>query len=83
MAAVVHVMEIMLDPVSRKLANAPPEDEEIDAGEERAAAQSREWLKHNQPIPHEDVLADLGLTTADFERMGRTPRPGGRSRSSH
>lgn len=82
-AAVVHVMEVMLDPVARKLASAPPEDEEIDAEEERAAAQAREWLKHNPPIPNEDVLADLGLTTADFERMGRTLRSGDRSRSSH
>jgi hypothetical protein len=75
-AAVVHVMEVMLDPLSRKLANAAPEDEEISEEEERTAAQAREWLKHNQPIPHEDVLGDLGLTMADFERMGRTPRRG-------
>ena len=78
-AAVVHVMEVMLDPLARKLAAAPLEDEEIDAEEERTAAQAREWLKHNPPVPHEDVLADLGLTMADWERMGRTPRPGGRS----
>lgn len=78
-AAVVHVMEVMLDPLSRKLAAAPLEDEEIDAEEERTAAAAREWLKHNKPIPHEDVLADLGLTMADFERMGQTPRPGDRS----
>jgi len=73
-AAVVHLMEVMLDPLSRKLASAPPEDEEIDAEEERAAAEAREWLKHNRPIPHEDLLAHLGLTMADFERMGSTPR---------
>jgi hypothetical protein len=78
-AAVVHVMEVMLDPLSRKLANAPLEDEEIDAEEERAAAEAREWLKHNEPIPHEKVLADLGLTMADWERMGRGPRRGGHS----
>jgi hypothetical protein len=82
-AAVVHLMEVMLDPLSRKLASAPPEDEEIDAEEDRTAAEAREWLKHNQAIPHDDVLADLGLTAADFELMGRTPRPGERIRSSH
>jgi hypothetical protein len=32
-------------------------------------------LKHNKPIHHEEVLAELGLTLADFERMGRTPLP--------
>jgi hypothetical protein len=73
-AAVVHLMEVMLDPVSRKLANAPIEDEEIGEDEEQAVAEAREWLKHNKPIPHEEVLAELGLSMADFERMGHTPR---------
>jgi hypothetical protein len=36
-AAVIHLMEVMLDPVSRKLANAPIEDEEISEDEEQAA----------------------------------------------
>jgi len=36
-------------------------------------AEAREWLKHNKPIRHEEVLAEFGLTMADFERMGRTP----------
>jgi hypothetical protein len=72
-AAVVHLMEVMLDPLSRKLANAPMEDEEIGEEEERAVAEAREWRKHNKPIPHEEVLAEFGLSMADFERMGRTP----------
>src|SRR5258708_6205396 len=75
-AAVVHVMEVMLDPLSRRLANAPVEDEEISAEEQESVAEAREWLKHNKPIPHEDVLADLGLSMADFERMGQTPISG-------
>lgn len=81
-AAVVHVMEAMLDPLSRKLANAPIDDEEIGAAEEQAVAEAREWLNHNKPIPNEDVLADFGLSAADFERMGKTPRPGEPSGSS-
>jgi hypothetical protein len=81
-AAVVHIMEVMLHPASRALANAPLEDEEIDVEEERAVAAAREWLKHNKPIPHEEVLADLGLTMADFEQMARTPLPPEPSRSS-
>jgi hypothetical protein len=43
--------------------------------EERAAAESREWLTHNQPIPNGEVLAEFGLTVDDFERTGRTPLP--------
>jgi hypothetical protein len=45
------------------------------AKEERAAAESREWLTHNQPIPNGEVLAEFGLTVDDFERTGRTPLP--------
>ncbi len=82
-AAVVHVMEVMLDPLARKLANAPPEDEEITGEEQRAAAEAREWLKHNLPISHEEVLAELGLTMADWERMGKTPLPDKPHRSGH
>lgn len=75
LSAVRGLLETMLDPVSRALANAPLEDEEISAEEERDVAEAREWLKHNKPIPHEQVLAELGLTLDDFETMGRTPLP--------
>src|ERR1035441_6388074 len=60
LSAVRGLLETMLDPVSRATANAPIEDEEISAEEERAVAQAREWLKHNKPIPHEEALAALG-----------------------
>ncbi|MGA7410007.1 MAG: hypothetical protein WBW33_05940 [Bryobacteraceae bacterium] len=82
-AAVVHLMEVMLDPISRKLALAPLEDEEISEEEEQAVAEAREWSKHNKPIPHEDVLAEFGLTITDFERMGQTPLPEETSGSRH
>jgi hypothetical protein len=69
MAAVVHLMEVMLDPLSRKLASAPPEDETISADEERAVEEARQWRKHNKPVSHEEVLADFGLTMDDFQAM--------------
>ena len=75
LSAVRGLLETMLDPASRALANAPLEDEEISEEEERAVAESREWLKHSKPIPHEEVLAEFGLTMEDFEIMGRTPLP--------
>ena len=71
--AVVTVMESMLDPVSRAIANAPFEDEEISDEENRAVAASKAWLKDHEPIPMEEVLTEFGLTAEDFERMGRTP----------
>jgi len=75
LSAVRGLLETMLDPLSRAIANAPVEDEKIGAEEERAVAGAREWLKRNKPIPHEEVLAEFGLTLDDFERMGRTPLP--------
>jgi hypothetical protein len=70
---VVELLETMLDPVARSLANAPYEDEPISEEENLAVAASKAWLKDNEPIPHEQVLAEYGLTLEDFERMGRTP----------
>jgi hypothetical protein len=26
-----------------------------------------EWLKHNKPIPHKQVLAELGITQEEIE----------------
>lgn len=65
----VQFMETIVAP------GVPFEDEEISEEEERAVAEAREWLKHNQHIAHEDVLAGFGLTLADWERMSRTPLP--------
>ncbi len=75
LSAVRGLLETMLDPVSRAIAKAPVENEEISVEERRAVAGAHEWLKHNKPIPHEEVLAEFGLTMDDFERMGCTPLP--------
>jgi hypothetical protein len=48
-------------PVLRSMLPKPVEDEEITEPEKAAVAEADEWLKHNKPIPFEDVLADLGL----------------------
>ena len=73
----------MLYPSSRAQVNDALEDEEIPVEEERAVAEAREWRKRNKPIPHEEVLAELGLSMGDFERMGQTPLPSEPRRSSH
>ena len=75
LAAVLQLLKVMADPLSRKLANAPPEDEEISHEEEQAVAEAREWLKHNKPIPMEEVLADFGLTMQDFRQMAEESLP--------
>lgn len=68
-SAVVGLLEFLVDPVSRAIRNAPIEDEPLTAAEEEAMNQSREWLKHNKGIPHEEVLAELGITPEEIERF--------------
>src|SRR5271169_3995492 len=68
-SAVVGLLEAMLDPVSRAIANAPIDDEPLTAEEEKAIAEAREWLKHNPGIPHEQVLAELGITQEEIDRF--------------
>ena len=47
-------------------------NEEISEEEERAVAEAKQWLLDHggKGIPHEQVLADFGLTPDDFRRMG-------------
>jgi hypothetical protein len=67
LSAVAKLLETMLDPVARALANAPIDDEPVTEEERRAVAEADEWLKHNKPIPFEKVLADFGLTLEDVK----------------
>jgi hypothetical protein len=63
MTAAVRFLEfLLLDPVDRALATAPVEDEEIGEEEEQAGARSKEWFKHNEGIPFEQVATGLGFT---------------------
>jgi len=72
-SAVVHLLEVMTDPVARSLADAPVDDEPASEEEAREIAAARASLDRGEGIPHEKVLAEFGLTLEDFERMGRTP----------
>ena len=67
LSAIVGLLEVMLDPVARAIANAPIDDEPVTEEEEKALAESREWLKHNKGIPHEQVLAELGITQEEID----------------
>jgi hypothetical protein len=73
LAAVATLLRSMLDPLSMKLALAPIDDEPFTEEDRQAVAEADEWSKHNQPIPMEEVLADFGLTMADWETMAKTP----------
>ena len=65
LAAVVHLLETMI-----------PSEEDSDTlspAEAKAIAEADEWSKRNDPIPHEQVLAEFGLSMADWEKMSREP----------
>lgn len=72
-SAVVHLLEVMTAPLARSLANAPIDDEPVSEEEAHEIADARASLDRGEGIPHEKVLAEFGLTSEDFERMGRTP----------
>jgi hypothetical protein len=58
LAAVVHLLETMVSLEDRDI---------LRNAERKAVAEADEWLKHNQPIPHEEALAEFGLTMADWD----------------
>ena len=73
LAAVETLLQSMLDPLSRKLALAPIDDEPFTEEDRQAVAEADEWSKHHAAIPMEEVLADFGLTMGDWETMAKTP----------
>ena len=57
---------------SRKLQPAPTDDEPFTDEDRQAIAEADDWLKRNDGIPLETVLADFGLSMADWEAMAKT-----------
>jgi hypothetical protein len=70
LAAVVHLLETMVTP---DMISPEEEGDTLSPAEAKAIAEADEWSKHNQPIPHERVLGEFGLTMADWEKMSREP----------
>ena len=66
--AVVYLLETMLDPVSRAIANAPIDDEPETDAEREAVAASKAWMAEHpgQGIPFEDLLADFGVSAEEL-----------------
>jgi hypothetical protein len=73
LAAVETLLQSMLDPLTRKLAAAEIDDEPFTEEDRSAVAEANEWSKRNKLIPIEEVLADFGLTMADWKTMAQTP----------
>jgi hypothetical protein len=70
LSAVVGLLESMLDPVSRAIANAPIDDEPESEAERRAVAASKAWMAQHpgQGIPHEDILAEFRCSAQEPKR---------------
>lgn len=68
-SAVVGLLETMLDPVSRAIANAPYDDEPETEDERRAVAESKAWLAAHpgQTISHAEMMAEFGLSADDLK----------------
>jgi hypothetical protein len=67
LAALEGLLQSILDPLSRKLALAPLDDEPFTEEDRLAVAEADEWSKRHDPIPLEAVLADFGLDRADWK----------------
>ncbi len=63
LGAVRNLLEVFLD----------EDGDTLSPAEAKAIAEADEWSKHNAPIPHEAVLAEFGLSLADWEKMSREP----------
>jgi hypothetical protein len=67
-SALVGLLETIVDPVAAALRNAPIDDEQLTAEEDQALSRADAWLEQRggRGIPHEEVLAEFGLTMKDF-----------------
>jgi hypothetical protein len=63
---------ILLDPVARAVATAPPDDEPVTSEDRGRMAEGQAWFRQRggKGVPMADVLADSNLKPEDF---GHTP----------
>ena len=60
--AVRNLLEVMVEPLSRSLALAAVEEEEITPETAVALDRARASLARGEGVPHEEVLREFGLT---------------------
>jgi hypothetical protein len=75
LSAVHGLLESMLSPLDRKLAQAPIDDEPLTPDEVAAIQTGIVSLEQNGGVPMEDVLADLGLTMDDLRKIADSTVP--------
>jgi len=62
LTAVRGLLEVMVEPLSRSLAQAPVEDAEITPEMAAELDRARVSLSRGEGIPHEEILRDFGLS---------------------
>jgi len=61
LSAVHSLLEVLVEPLSRSLAMAPVEDEDLTPETTAALDRSRASLARGEGIPHEEILREFGL----------------------
>ncbi len=61
LTAVRSLLEVMVEPLSRSLASAPMEEEEVTAETAAAMERARASLARGEGTPHQEVLREFGL----------------------
>jgi hypothetical protein len=61
LGAVVHLLEVMVEPLSRSLAAVPVEEEEVTPETAAALERARASLARGEGIAHEEILREFGL----------------------
>jgi len=62
MHAVRSLLEVMVEPLARSLAQAPEEEEEITPETAAALVRARASLARGEGVPHEEILREFGLS---------------------
>lgn len=67
-AAVSFIQFLLLDPVARAAAMAPPDDEPVTDEDRRRFHEGQAWFaqRGGQGIPMDDVLSEFGFKPEDF-----------------
>ena len=62
LSAIRGVLEAMLDPIARSIANATVEGEEINSETAAELDRAKASIDGGEGIPHEDILREFGVT---------------------
>jgi hypothetical protein len=61
LAAIVGLLEVILDPVAQAIVTAPIEEEEITPQTAAELDRARASIERGEGIPHEEILHDFGI----------------------